>query len=152
MSNHTKTLDELVTELPPEGRAEVRDFAEFLVKRKTKTGRHAVLKRQRGASPQEVLELIRSLPDIPAEDIDELMRLINVMLSKQSVNALLNRLKQVAREFSEQHQEDAKLPFEEKHRMSFMLAARPWLPAQFKSLVRKEYIEQYEEKKNKKKL
>jgi transcriptional regulator with XRE-family HTH domain len=82
----------------------------------------------------------------------ELMRLINVMLSKQSVNALLNRLKQVAREFSEQHQEDAKLPFEEKHRMSFMLAARPWLPQQFKALVRKEYIEQYEEKRNKKKL
>jgi transcriptional regulator with XRE-family HTH domain len=81
----------------------------------------------------------------------ELMRLINVMLSKQSVNALLNRLKQVAREFSEQHQEDAKLPFEEKYRMSFMLAARPWLPEQFKSLVRKEYIEQYEENRNKRK-
>ena len=79
----------------------------------------------------------------------ELMRLINVMLSKQSVAALLNRLKQVAREFSEQHQEDAKLPFEQKYRMSFMLAARPWLPKQFKSLVRKEYIEQYEQKKNK---
>jgi transcriptional regulator with XRE-family HTH domain len=81
----------------------------------------------------------------------ELMRLVNVMLSKQSVAALLNRMKQVAREFSEQHQEDAKLPFEDKYRMSFMLAARPWLPKQFKSLVRKEYIEQYEEKKGKKK-
>ncbi|MDY7536706.1 helix-turn-helix transcriptional regulator [Undibacterium sp. 5I1] len=80
----------------------------------------------------------------------EIMRLVNVMLSKQSVAALLNRLKQVAREFSEQHQEDAKLPFEEKHRISFMLAARPWLPKQFKSLVRKDYIEQHEQKKNKK--
>lgn len=77
----------------------------------------------------------------------ELMRLVNVMLSKQSVAALINRLKQVAREFSEQHQEDSKLPFEQKHRMSFLLAARPWLPQQFKSLVRKEYIAQYEEKK-----
>lgn len=81
----------------------------------------------------------------------ELMRLVNVMLSKQSVASLINRLKQVAREFSEQHQEDAKLPFEEKYRMSFMLAARPWLPKQFKSLVRKEYIEQHEEQKAKKK-
>ncbi len=80
----------------------------------------------------------------------EIMRLVNVMLSKQSVAALLNRLKQVAREFSEQHQEDAKLPFEEKHRISFMLAARPWLPKQFKSLVRKDYIEQHEQKKKEK--
>lgn len=81
----------------------------------------------------------------------ELMRLINVMLSKQSVAALLNRLKQVAREFSEQHQEDSKLPFEEKYRMSFMLAARPWLPQQFKALVRKEYIEHYEQTRGQKK-
>ncbi|MFZ6843745.1 helix-turn-helix domain-containing protein [Undibacterium sp. RuTC16W] len=81
----------------------------------------------------------------------EIMRLVNVMLSRQSVAALITRLKQVAREFSEQHQEDAKLPFEEKHRISFMLAARPWLPKQFKSLVRKDYIEQHEQKKSKKK-
>ncbi|MFZ6813868.1 helix-turn-helix domain-containing protein [Undibacterium sp. Rencai35W] len=81
----------------------------------------------------------------------EIMRLVNVMLSRQSVAALITRLKQVAREFSEQHQEDAKLPFEEKHRISFMLAARPWLPKQFKSLVRKDYIEQHEQKKGKKK-
>ncbi|MES2103447.1 MAG: helix-turn-helix domain-containing protein [Pseudomonadota bacterium] len=79
----------------------------------------------------------------------ELMRLINVMLSRQSVAALLNRLKQVAREFSEQHQEDSKLPFEEKHRISFMLAARPWLPKQFKDLVRKDYIDKYTENKAK---
>jgi transcriptional regulator with XRE-family HTH domain len=69
---------------------------------------------------------------------DELMRMVNVMLSKQSVVALLTRLKQVAREFSQQHQEDAKLPFEEKRPISFMLAARPWMPKEFKALVRKE--------------
>jgi transcriptional regulator with XRE-family HTH domain len=79
----------------------------------------------------------------------ELMRLINVMLSKQSVSSLLNRLKQVAREFSEQHQEDSKLPFEQKYRLSFMLAARPWLPKEFKALVRKEYVDQYAENKAK---
>lgn len=66
----------------------------------------------------------------------ELMRLVNVMLSKESVAALISRLKQVAREFSQQHQEDARLPFEQKHAISFMLAARPWIPASFKALMR----------------
>jgi transcriptional regulator with XRE-family HTH domain len=66
----------------------------------------------------------------------ELMRLVNVMLSKQSIAALLDRLKQVAREFSQQHQEDAKLPFDEKYAISFMLAARPWMPKAFQALLR----------------
>jgi transcriptional regulator with XRE-family HTH domain len=68
----------------------------------------------------------------------ESMRLINVMLSKESMAALQTRLKQVAREFSQQHQMDAGLPFEDKHAISFMLAARPWMPKTFKALVRKE--------------
>jgi transcriptional regulator with XRE-family HTH domain len=67
---------------------------------------------------------------------NELMRLMNVMLSKKSIAALLDRLKQVAREFSQQHQEDAKLPFDEKYAISFMLAARPWMPQAFKMLLR----------------
>jgi len=67
---------------------------------------------------------------------NELMRLVNVMLSKKSVAALLDRLKQVAREFSQQHQEDAKLPFDEKYAISFMLTARPWMPKAFKMLLR----------------
>jgi transcriptional regulator with XRE-family HTH domain len=66
----------------------------------------------------------------------ELMRLVNVMLSRESIAALLNRLKQVAKEFSRQHQEDAKLPFEDRFAISFMLAARPWLPKEFKALLR----------------
>ncbi|HJV52743.1 MAG TPA: helix-turn-helix transcriptional regulator [Noviherbaspirillum sp.] len=66
----------------------------------------------------------------------ELMRLVNVMLSKQSIAALLNRLTQVAREFSQQHQEDAKLPFEDRYAISFMLAARPWMPKKFQELLR----------------
>ncbi|TAK92465.1 MAG: XRE family transcriptional regulator [Burkholderiaceae bacterium] len=71
----------------------------------------------------------------------EMIRVVNVMLSKTSAQALLNRMKQVAREFSDQHQEDASLPFEEKQPISFMLAARPWLPRPFKELIRKEYME-----------
>ena len=73
---------------------------------------------------------------------DELMQLINVMLSNQSVAALLSRLKQVAREFSQLHQEEVKLPFHEKHPISFLIAARPWMPKAFKALVRKEKIAQ----------
>lgn len=77
----------------------------------------------------------------------EIMRLVNVMLSKASVEMLLSRLKQVAREFSALHQEDAKLPLQEKHPISFMLAARPWLPDQFKALVRQEVKERIQRSK-----
>lgn len=69
---------------------------------------------------------------------DELIRLVNVMLSKRSMGALLDRLKQMAREFSQQHQEDAKLPFEERYSFSIMLAARPWMPKAFRELLRQE--------------
>ncbi|RJG05227.1 XRE family transcriptional regulator [Noviherbaspirillum cavernae] len=67
----------------------------------------------------------------------EWMQLVNVMLSRQSTAALIDRLKQVAREFSQQHQEDAKLPFDERYAMSFMLTARPWMPKAFMELLRK---------------
>lgn len=73
---------------------------------------------------------------------DELIQLINVMLSRQSVAALLSRLKQVAREFSQLHQEEVKLPFHEKNPISFLLAARPWMPKAFKALVREEKVAQ----------
>jgi transcriptional regulator with XRE-family HTH domain len=67
---------------------------------------------------------------------NELLRLVNVMLSKQSIAALLDRLKQVAREFSQRHQDEARLPFEERYSISFLLAARPWMPKPFQALLR----------------
>lgn len=66
----------------------------------------------------------------------ELLRLVNVMLSKKSIAVLLERLKQVAREFALQHQEDARLPFEEKYAISMLLAARPWMPKTFQTMLR----------------
>lgn len=66
---------------------------------------------------------------------NEMLRLVNVMLSKQSIAALLERMKQVAREFSQRHQEDARLPFEERFSISFLLAARPWMPETFQTLL-----------------
>lgn len=66
----------------------------------------------------------------------ELLRQVNVMLSKKSIAGLLDRMKQVAREFALQHQEDARLPFEERYAISFLLAARPWMPKSFQALLR----------------
>jgi transcriptional regulator with XRE-family HTH domain len=66
----------------------------------------------------------------------ELMKLVSVMLSPRSTKALLERLKQVADEFSRQHQDDARLPYDQRHSLTFMLAARPWMPKAFKALLR----------------
>lgn len=66
----------------------------------------------------------------------EMMKLVSVMLSPQSSRALLERLKQVADEFSRQHQDDARLPYEQRHSLTFLLAARPWMPQAFKALMR----------------
>ncbi|WP_229427032.1 helix-turn-helix domain-containing protein [Massilia atriviolacea] len=68
---------------------------------------------------------------------DEVMRLVNVMLTKQSGAALLERLKQVAAEFSQQHQHETRLPFDQRHAISFIVAARPWVPQAFKALLRR---------------
>lgn len=68
----------------------------------------------------------------------ELLRLVNVMLSKKSMAVLLDRLKQVAHEFSLQHQEDARLPFEDRYAVSMLLAARPWLPKSFQAMLREQ--------------
>jgi transcriptional regulator with XRE-family HTH domain len=67
---------------------------------------------------------------------DEVLRLVNVMLTKQSAAALLERLKQVAAEFSQQHQHETRLPLSQRHAISFMVAARPWVPRAFKTLLR----------------
>lgn len=66
----------------------------------------------------------------------EMMRLVNVMLTPASNAALLERLHQVATEFAQQHQHETRLPFEQKQAVSFMVAARPWVPRAFKSLLR----------------
>ncbi len=66
----------------------------------------------------------------------EMLRLVNVMLSRQSCTALLERLQQVATEFAQQHQHEVRLPYRERHALSFMIAARPWMPRAFQSLVR----------------
>jgi len=66
----------------------------------------------------------------------ELLQLVNLMLTPRSAAALRERLRQVAAEFSQQHQDDARLPFAERHAVTLMLAARPWMPESFKALLR----------------
>lgn len=68
---------------------------------------------------------------------DQVLRLVNVMLSQASTTALLDRLRQVAEEFSQRHQDDAKLPAGERHPVSFLVAARPWAPKAFMALLRR---------------
>lgn len=75
--------------------------------------------------------------DCRFDEEDEVLRLVSVMLSRQSIAALITRLKEVAREFSQQHQADAKLAYEDRFAISFMLAARAWKPKAFDALLRK---------------
>jgi hypothetical protein len=67
----------------------------------------------------------------------ELLQLVNVMLSKESIPVLMKRLQQLSRELSQQHQDDARLPLAERYAMSFVLAARPWMPRDFLHMVRR---------------
>ena len=67
----------------------------------------------------------------------EVLGLVNVMLSKQSSAALIERLKQVAADIAQLHQVETRVPLEQKQAMSFMLAARPWVPHAFQALLRK---------------
>ena len=67
---------------------------------------------------------------------DEIMQLINLMLSKRSIAALSARLKLLTAEFSQVHQDEVKLPLAEKFPISLLIAARPWLPKTFKALRR----------------
>ncbi len=80
----------------------------------------------------------------------ESMQFISVMLSKQSSSTFMTRFKQLAHDISDQHKLDSVLPFDDKHRMSFMLAARPWIPQYFQEMIRPEYVANYHQRHGKK--
>lgn len=54
------------------------------------------------------------------------MLLLNGRLSAANAALLISRLKRTAREFSDQHNEDAKLPAHQRQALSLLLAVRPW--------------------------
>jgi hypothetical protein len=72
---------------------------------------------------------------------DEVLLLVNGMLSHASVQAMLARLKRLANEFSEMHNDDALLPVGERRPASVILAMRPWELDEFHALRRRKRAE-----------
>ena len=66
----------------------------------------------------------------------EFMRIVNVRVSEEARVALLSRIEQIAREYSDQHDADSHLPLAERSSISVLLAVRSWEPAMFKALRR----------------
>ena len=58
------------------------------------------------------------------------------LLSEQSIQILMNKIQVLEKEFTELLRKDAKLPFEKRHSVGFMLALRPWQADLFNSLMR----------------
>jgi transcriptional regulator with XRE-family HTH domain len=83
--------------------------------------------------------VIGQTPDFFGDSFEgpgEFMRVVNVRVSAEARQALLSRMEQLAREYSEQHNADSRLPYGERHALSVCLAVRAWEPALFKSLRR----------------
>jgi hypothetical protein len=68
----------------------------------------------------------------------EVMRVLNLRISKDAQVALLRQMEQLAREYAEQHAADAHLPLEQRPALSVLFAARAWWPRIFKGLSRQE--------------
>jgi transcriptional regulator with XRE-family HTH domain len=88
---------------------------------------------QRFFNQQAHTEYFRSRFDRP----EEFMVVVNGMLSRNSSAAVVTRLKRAAREFSELHNEDARLPLNERSAMSLLVAIRHWELAAFAELRRR---------------
>lgn len=70
--------------------------------------------------------------DYPFTAPGELMRIINVRVSPAAAVALVARIEQIAREYSDQHAADAVLPLHQRPLLSVCLAARHWEPALYR--------------------
>jgi len=85
-----------------------------------------------------IMRYVKSqLPDFFAHPFDrpgQMMHMISIRLSRAAQVALLQQLEQIAREYSEQHNADARLPLDQRQPVSVLLAVRPWEPELFKSL------------------
>ena len=68
---------------------------------------------------------------------DEFMVLLNARLSKAHAAALVDRLKRLAKDVSEQHIDDARLPPGQRRATSLLLAMRPWQLEFMRSMERK---------------
>ena len=68
----------------------------------------------------------------------EVMRVLNLRISKDAQVALLRQMEQLAREYAEQAAADAHLPLDQRPALSVLFAARAWWPRIFKGLGRQE--------------
>ncbi len=68
---------------------------------------------------------------------DELMLLLNARLARASSAQLLEKLRKLAREFSDQHLQDSHLPLAERAPISLLLACRPWHPRFMREQVKR---------------
>lgn len=91
---------------------------------------------QRFFKQQAHNEYFRSRFDRP----DEYMIVVNSMLSKASGAAIVAKLKRLARECSDLHSEDARLPPGERSAMSLLLAIRHWELEAFTELRRRKPV------------
>ncbi len=89
-----------------------------------------------GPIMRHVASLAADYFDYPFTAQGELMRIINVRVSKPAGTALVARMEQLAREYSEQHTADSVLPLEQRPVLSICLAARHWEPALFRQWLR----------------
>lgn len=72
---------------------------------------------------------------------DEFMLVVNGMLSQTSSAAVVARLKRIAREFSDLHNEDVRLPLADRSAMSLLVAIRHWELEAFAALRRKRRVD-----------
>jgi transcriptional regulator with XRE-family HTH domain len=75
--------------------------------------------------------------DSAFDGADEFMVLLNARLSKAHATTLKDRLQRLAKDVSEQHMDDARLPPNQRRPQSLLLAVRPWQP---------DFIQAYERK------
>ena len=75
----------------------------------------------------------------------EAMSFLSGMLSRGSNAALQTRMRQLAAEFAELHNQDLELPLSERFGTSVLLAVRPWIPEAFQKFARKREGRRYPE-------
>ena len=80
----------------------------------------------------------REFLDNDFDEASESMQFVFGNLSHRSNEIILHRLAQVVSEFNELHREDMKLPFEERHGSTILLAMRSWELGDFSGLRREE--------------
>ncbi len=68
---------------------------------------------------------------------NEMLVFLNVRLLPAHLSVFMDRLRRVARDLSEQHNEDASLSLAARHPVSLLIAARPWHLKFMEDLLRK---------------